>query len=157
MLEQLPLHVKADCVYFEQSSYYHRYTTDFYIHFKSISQLNGNSISLEVEEKLQALLDHLMFVTRPDGTTSFWGDDDGGRLMKLEHRRANDFRATLTTGALLFGRGDYKFVSREASQEALWLLGPDSLEEFDLITASEPAKQSMAFPNGGYYVMRTAN
>jgi len=36
----------------------------------------------------------------------------------------------------------------------LWLLGPDSLEEFDLISAREPAKQSMAFPNGGYYVMR---
>jgi hypothetical protein len=32
LTEQLPLHVKHDGVYFEQSSYYHRYTTDFYTH-----------------------------------------------------------------------------------------------------------------------------
>ena len=33
LLEQMARHVQPDGVYFEQSSYYHRYTTDFYTHF----------------------------------------------------------------------------------------------------------------------------
>ncbi|HEY6802395.1 MAG TPA: alginate lyase family protein [Pyrinomonadaceae bacterium] len=154
LLEQLPLHVKPDGVYFEQSSYYHRYTTDFYLHFAVLSQLNGTPVSLPVKDQLQALLDHLMFVTRPDGTTSFWGDDDGGRLLKLDRAEPNDFRSTLAVGAQLFTRGDYKFVSGGVAQELLWLLGPQQLEHFDSLPAHEPAKESIAFPDGGYFVMR---
>jgi hypothetical protein len=53
----------------------------------------------QVEQKLKQLLDHLMYITRPDGTTPFFGDDDGGRLVMLDQRPANDFRAALSTGA----------------------------------------------------------
>jgi hypothetical protein len=154
LLDQLPVHVNSDGVYFEQSSYYHRYTTDFYLHFKLLSRLSDETVSLELEDRLQALLDHLMFVTRPDGTTSFWGDDDGGRLLKLDRSKPNDFRSTLAVGAQLFGRGDYKFVSNGATEELLWLFGPDGLAEFESLPATAPDKQSMGFPFGGYFVMR---
>ena len=56
-----------------------------------------------------------MYITRPDGTTPFFGDDDGGRLAMLDTRAANDFRPTLATGAALFSRGDYKFVAGDAA------------------------------------------
>ena len=46
-----------------------------------------------VDEKLQQLLDFLMYITRPDGKTPLFGDDDGGRLIKLDNRAANDFRS----------------------------------------------------------------
>jgi hypothetical protein len=153
LLEQLARHVRPDGVYFEQSSYYHRYTTDFYTHFKILSQLNGEEHSV-VDEKLELLLDHLMYITRPDGTTPFFGDDDGGKLLMLDQRQANDFRAALSNGAALFGRGDYKHVAREATTETLWLLGPEGLDEFDRLLATEPAQRSVAFAEGGYYVMR---
>ena len=100
------------------------------------------------------LLDHLMYIQRPDGTTPFFGDDDGGRLMILDQRAANDFRAPLSTGAALFGRGDYKYGSGEAAEETLWLLGPNALLELDRLPAHKPVSQSIAFPQGGYYVMR---
>jgi len=83
-----------------------------------------------------------------------FGDDDGGRLLKLDDRPADDFRSTLATGATLFGRSDYKFVSGGASQETLWLLGPAGLDRLDRIEAREPARRSIAFTAGGYYVMR---
>src|SRR5258705_3140890 len=102
LLEQLPIHVRPDGVYFEQSSYYHRYTTDFYTHFLILSRANREAFSGEVESTLRSLLDHLMYITRPDGTTPLFGDDDGGRLVMLDHNPANDFRATLSTGAALF-------------------------------------------------------
>src|SRR6185436_11254505 len=145
LLTQLARHVQSDGVYFEQSSYYHRYTTDFYLHLCILLRANGHAATSELNEKLRLLLDHLMYVTRPDGTTPLFGDDDGGRLLKLGDSPANDFRSTLATGAALFDRGDYKFVSGGASQETLWLLGPAGLAALDRIEASEPSQQSIAF------------
>ncbi|HKR13154.1 MAG TPA: alginate lyase family protein [Pyrinomonadaceae bacterium] len=154
LIEQIPVHVKPDGVYFEQSSYYHRYTTDFYIHFLILSRLNGLAVPKTVEDALVSLLDHLMYITRPDGTTPFFGDDDGGRLLMLDARAPNDFRPSLATGAVLFRRGDYKFVADDAAEELLWLLGPEGLQEYDEIDVHEPVETSRAFPDGGYFVMR---
>jgi hypothetical protein len=154
LLTQLSRQVRPDGVYFEQSSYYHRYTIDFFHHFVILSQLNGEVLPAEVEGRLQALLDHLMYITRPDGTTPFYGDDDGGRLVKLDQIASNDFRACLTTGAVLFNRQDYRFVAANAAEETLWLLGQSGLDRFDSLEPREPVSQSVAFENGGYYVMR---
>ena len=154
LIEALPVHVQEDGVYFEQSSYYHRYTTDFYIHFLLLARANGFALPGEVEKSLALLLDHLMYITRPDGTTPLFGDDDGGRLMPLDQRAANDFRATLATGSVLFNRGDLKFVAGDAVEELPWLLGVEGLRKFDLIPAHPPAHLSKSFPNGGYFVTR---
>ena len=151
---QLRSQIKPDGVYFEHASYYHRYTTDFYTHFLILSRENNETELDDVETKLISLLDHLMYITRPDGTTPFFGDDDGGRLGTFDGRPANDFRATLATSAVLFSRPDYKFVAREQAEETLWLLGPEGLREFDSLQAREPAARSVAFTHSGYYVMR---
>lgn len=152
--EELERHVLEDGVYFERTSYYHRYTTDFYTHFLLLSERNGLEIPAELKAKLQALLDHSMHLTRPDGTMPFIGDDDGGRLVMLDERAANDFRATLSTGAAIFNRADYKFVAGEAAQETYWLTGRDGMESFAGLGSQAPADSSRAFPVGGYYVMR---
>jgi len=154
LLGQLPRHVQADGVYFEQSSYYHRYTTDFYLHLRVLLANAAAPIPSVLDEKLRLLLDHLMYITRPDGTTPLFGDDDGGRLLSFFAAPANDFRATLATGAALFERADYKFVAGDAVEDALWLLGPASIAHLDQMTAAKPEKESVAFPAGGYYVMR---
>jgi hypothetical protein len=154
LLEQLPRHVQPDGVYFEQSSYYHRYTTDFYIHLRLLLSANHEAVPAELDQKLSLLLNHLMYITRPDGTTPLFGDDDGGRLMTLSHPAANDFRATLSTGAAMFDRSDYKFVAGEVAADSLWLLGAASVARLDSLAAVPPETQSVAFPNGGYYVMR---
>ena len=154
LLEQLPIHILPDGVYFEQSSYYHRYTADFYIHFLILSRANGQPLAPEVTKKLSSLLDHLLYITRPDGTTPFFGDDDGGRLIMLDNNAANEFRASLSTGAALLRRPDYKFIAEHIGAETLWLLGADAVNELDGMAAVEPAAKSIAFQSGGYYVMR---
>jgi len=154
LVEQLERQVGADGVYFEQSSYYQRYTVDFYIHLLILSRANKLRLTAAVEAKLTALLDHLMYLTRPDGTTPLFGDEDGGRLLPLDRRATNDFRGALATGAVLFDRSEYKFVARRFAQETLWLLGPQAATLFDDLRAEEPAAQSHGFADGGYYVMR---
>ncbi|HYY57753.1 MAG TPA: alginate lyase family protein, partial [Pyrinomonadaceae bacterium] len=119
-----------------------------------LARANGRNFEPPFEERLTALLDHLMYITRPDGTTPFFGDDDGGRLVMLGESAPNDFRAALSTGAALFARADYKYVAGEAAEETVWLLGTEGLGDFDRLAASPPEEGSRAFFDGGYYVMR---
>lgn len=154
LLAELDRHLLPDGVYFEQTTYYQRYTTDFYTHYLVLARANGMRPGEKLKEKLAASLDHLMYITRPDGRTPLFGDDDGGRFMSLDEREADDFRATLATGAALFGRADYKFVAGDASEETFWLAGREGVEAFDRLEARQPREASRAFPDGGYYVMR---
>lgn len=153
LMEELDRQVRPDGVYFEQTSYYHRYTTDFYTHLLILARRHDLP-SEAIATKLVGLLDHLMHLTKPNGATPLIGDDDGGHLVKLDDRAPNDFRATLATGAALCGRGDYKYVAGEAAAETLWLLGPQGLRAFDDLAAQEPAQSSRAFVDGGYYTLR---
>jgi hypothetical protein len=152
--EQLARQVRADGVYFEQTSHYHRYTADFYTHALILAEANNLPGADSVRRSLQGLLDHLMYLTRPDGSTPFIGDDDGGQLIVLDERAPNDFRGTLATGAVLFARPDYAYVAHEPSQETLWLLGPAGLQRFHDLKQQPPAQSSRAFTASGYFVMR---
>lgn len=156
LLEQIEKQVWQDGVYFEQSSWYARYTADFYIHFLILRKLfdtHDENISF-LKAKLQLLLDFLMYITRPDGTTPLIGDDDGGKVLPLSYLPPNDFRPTLATASVLFSRGDYKFVSGEAIEGIMWLLGSNGIESFKSLKAYEPAQTSKFFGVGGYFVMR---
>ncbi len=182
LLDELARQVRADGTYFEQTTYYHRYTTDFYTHFLILARVSGDTIEASVKEKLCALLDFLMHATRPDGTTPLFGDDDGGRLAQLCESAPDDFRATLATGAALFSREDYKYVAGvvegnggvevdgaqqvnegngaatnnddAATEETLWLLGRDGTQTLDALAAQMPATKSRAFSDGGFYILR---
>lgn len=157
LLEQLDRHVLPDGSYFEHSTYYERYTADFYTHLLLLARANDippQSEGGKLDEKLISVLDHLMHITRPDGTSPYIGDDDGGRLAPLDDGAPDDFRATLAAGAVIYGRGDYKFVAGEAPESLLWLLGPQGLQDYDLLTAQPPLGGSKSFSEGGYYVMR---
>ena len=154
LLGELERHVRADGVYFEQSSYYHRYTTDFYLHLLILLKANQRRYDDLLQKKLTGLLEHLMYITRPDGTAPLFGDDDGGKLVLLDERPLDDFRSTLSTGAVLFDRPDFKYVARDATEETLWLLGKQGIEAFDRIEMRTPAHTSIAFRESGYFVMR---
>jgi uncharacterized heparinase superfamily protein len=158
LFDQATKQVRADGVYFEQSSYYHRYTTDIYTHLFALARADGGMIHRETEamlrRKLEAMLDHLMWITRPDGSSPLIGDDDGGRLIRLSARAANDFRDTLAIGAALLKRGDWKHVAGAAPAEMLWMIGPEVVEGYDRLKAETPHEISKGFKSGGYFVMR---
>jgi hypothetical protein len=154
LLDALDFQVRADGVYCEQSSHYHRYTVDFYANLFILRQLEGEPIEQKHREKLNQLYEFLLFINEPNGETALFGDDDGGRFYFLDERPITDFRPTLATGAALFGRGDLKFAAKEASAELLWLLGAEGLRKFDELEAVEPTKVSKAFETSGFFAMR---
>lgn len=158
LIDELDRQFFSDGVYFEQSTWYQRYTVDFYLQFLVLRELNEKKMEPAKKEKLygtiQNGLDFMMSITRPDGTTPLIGDDDGGRCLPLTDENPTNFRGTLAVGAVLFNRGDYKYVSKTNAQESLWLLGTVGLDMFDSLCAYKPNNKSSAFRDGGYFVMR---
>lgn len=158
LLGELDRQIHEDGVYFEQSTWYQKYTADFYTHFAILRALAGDASSEEedarLELKIQKIHDFLMHSTLPDGTTPLIGDDDGGRSLPLGSARPNDFRDALSTAALLFDRGDYKFVGGGFSEETFWLLGRDGIGHYKNLRSYEPRQTSRFFSEGGYFAMR---
>ncbi len=158
LFAELDRQILSDGVYFEQSTWYQRYTVDFYLQFLILKTLNGEGTSVSLQEKLsfktQQMLDFLMYITRPDGTTPIIGDDDGGRTLPHSSAQNQDFRAVLSTAAVVFGRGDYKNVAGAVAEETLWLLGFEGLKSFETLREFSPEFKSKEFPKGGYFVMR---
>lgn len=154
LLEQLPIHIQADGVYFEQTTWYHRYTVDFYLHAMLLAEVNGLEVPGLMRERLSLALDHLAAVTRPDGTMPLIGDDDGGKLVMLDGRSQHDTRSALALGAVVFDDAECAAVARGPSAELAWMLGAPGVARFRAIAPREPAWTSRAFASGGYYVLR---
>jgi hypothetical protein len=158
LLAELDRQIHPDGVYFEQSTWYQKYTVDFYTQFLILKTLQGGEMekksSEKLEFKLQAALDFLMYITRPDGTTPIIGDDDGGKALPFGKKRSDNFRASLVTGAALFERGDYKYIGGDPAPETLWLLGLEGVQAYKTLRAHVPHNTSQKFPLGGYFAMR---
>jgi hypothetical protein len=152
---ELPKQVYDDGVYFEQATYYHRYTVDIYLHAVVLARLNGRSVSAPMTDRLSAAAEHLADLTRPDGTIPLIGDDDGGTLLRLDERPLADVSGTLGTAAATLGRDDIASVAGSTSQQVVWMLGPKGADAADRASkGAPPTHLSRLFPVGGYAVMR---
>lgn len=145
--------VLPDGVYFEQATYYHRYTTDFYLHLALLLDAQGVARPQWLDALLAHLLDYLAAIVRPDGTWPLIGDEDGGRLVWLKSRSPNDFGDTLAVGAVLLGRREYCLAGSHAASELAWLVGPAGRERWSQLGTCEPPAFAL-FPKGGYAVIR---
>ena len=155
LLEQLPRQVLPDGVYFEQSTCYQRYTVEIYLHFLILARHNGIEVAPACAERLCLLLDGLLALCRPDGTLPQIGDADGGRLLPLLRRRADDCRDVFAVAAVLFKRADYAWAARGRAPEIAWFFGPTGCEAFDALEPAPPAQPpSRLFLDGGWAVMR---
>lgn len=155
LIEWAGRHLRPDGSYVEQSSWYHRYTVDFLLHFSALAMRAQQPPGQEVIAPLQSALEYLAWMTRPDGSIPLIGDDDGGRLLFLDERTAHDARTPLAIGAAMLGRGDFAYLAGAASPELVWLIGPQGLQRYRALEVRPPVPLSRAFPDGGLHVIRT--
>jgi hypothetical protein len=104
---------------------------------------------------LHALLLHLLFMTRPDGTVPNLGDDDGGRSLQLDARAPNDVRSLFAIAASMLGNRSLRLAAKDDVSALTWLLGPGGLAQFDHLTPEAPTEQARSFEHGGLYVTRS--
>lgn len=145
----------ADGVNLEQTTGYLPFVFDFLL----IAWLSGRANGVAFPDtfccRLEAMLEYLASIMDSRGHVPMIGDADDGTVAQLSQEPGFcAYRSLLATGAVLFGRADFRAKARHLDDKTRWLLGPDCGTRFDAATAGRgvlPVRQS--FPDGGYYVL----
>ena len=156
ILEESERQVRADGFHFEQSVYYHVYALDFFLHALILARANRFPVQNELESRVEKMLEALTLLGH-SGPPPSLGDDDGGRLFDPRRNRAEHLLDPLSTGAVLFQRGDFKAVAGSLREESVWLLGKKGLQAWDDLTGQAVHFESAALPSAGLYFLPGAD
>jgi hypothetical protein len=152
VLQEAARQVRGDGFHFEQSTYYHVYALDFFLHSAVLASLNGVPTPKSFEDTLEKMLTALCLLGR-GGPPPRFGDDDGGRLFDPARNRGEHLLDPLATGAILFRRGDYKAAAGSLREETLWLLGAEGVRQWDELQEATVSAESTALPDAGLYML----
>ena len=126
MLREMDKQVLADGADFEASTGYHRFVTELFLYSFLLCRANNIEIEKRYWSKLHQMLLYIRAYLRPDGFAPLIGDTDGGQVLPVVRRRADDHGYLLDLGAGVFNDQSLK------TQSAV----------------------SQAFPDAGTYIMR---
>lgn len=152
VLEEAERQVRADGFHFEQSTYYHVYALDFFLHAAVLASINGVALPKSFEDTIEKMLTGLCLLSR-GGQPPRFGDDDGGRLFDPQRNRSEHLLDPLAAGAILFHRGDFKAAAAGLREETLWLLGPEGVRQWDALEESPVSSESVALADAGFYLL----
>ena len=148
--------IHADGVQFEQSTCYHRYTAETYLHFLLLASRNHLPVTGHLADRIARMVDFLVAVRLPDGTIPSIGDGDGGYLLPLARRSPADAQGVFALATAMYGRPDFAWASGAIAPEIFWLLGDEGVRRFDEVRPAEPPRSaSRVFPSGGYAILRS--
>ncbi len=147
--------VQGDGFHFEQSTYYHVYALDFFLHSAVLASQNHIPIPKSFEQALEKMLNALCLLGRY-GSPPRLGDDDGGRVFDPGRNRSEHLLDPLATGAILFHQGDLKQVAAGLREETIWLLGAEGVKRWDELESVAPQMDSVALESSGFYLLTAA-
>lgn len=140
--EAMERQVRGDGSHFEQSTYYHVYTTDFFLLHALLEEVPRAYI-----DRLARMAEYLWVLLGPAGRIPFFGDDDGGRLFHPYGDRSGFGRATLAACSLFLNRPDWPAPMADREELAVWWLGTQALKTEDRPWRS--AEGTRYFPDAG--------
>ena len=149
--------VLDDGFFFESSTSYHRLAVELFLYPVIIGQKTGFEFSEYYLQKLEKMLDIILYLTTPGGTLPQIGDSDDGRLLILSGYPdwpRQDHRYLLGIGAVMFNRGDFKAACDSCPEELFWLYGKQGVEKYNSIKQDQLHLDSRAFSDAGLYVIR---
>ena len=169
LINEMEKQVYPDGTDYEASISYHRLVTELFLSATILCLKNSNSMSaiqslkfgndlehrtLSAEqsifpdwymERLEKMIEFVMYYTKPDGTAPQIGDNDDGRLHILSNYsnwNRLDHRYLLSISAVLFNRREFKEAAGRFYEEAFWLLGEEGLEAYKQIKSFCPREAS---------------
>lgn len=152
LLRELDKQVLPDGADYEGATGYHCFVLELFLYSFVLCRANDIGIDEKHWRKVHEMLAYLRAILRPDGFAPLIGDTDGGRVLPIVSRKANDHGYLLALGAAVFK--DAHFKQGETSPELLWILGEPGLREYNLLASSSHERHSQAFPDAGVYVLR---
>ena len=137
----------------EQSTSYQQFELDLLLLALLAGRAGGCPFPAAFDARLESMLEYVASVMDAGGHVPTIGDSDDGAVVSLAQGGPFcRFRSVLATGAVLFGRGDFKAKAGLLDDKSRWLLGPGADEKFDALAAvRRPVRQ--AFRDGGCYVL----
>lgn len=153
-LREMDKQILADGADFESSTGYHRFVLELLLYSFALCRTNGIKIHERYWQKLRAMLEYLHCYLRPDGSAPLIGDSDGGQVLPIRQRAANDHSYLLTVGAAVFNDSLLKMRGMTKSEELLWFFGESSLRAFDDLEENSEPPPSISFPSAGLHFLR---
>lgn len=138
----------------EQAMSYHHFTLGLYLQAMLLAQANNLEVPTDMRARLEQALEFSMYSIQPDGRHPIIGDNDNACAFYFGEKAAWDYRDYLALGALLYKRGDFKYVAEQYHEACLWFLGPESFAQFEKLEAAPPAKASCLIAESGYAIFR---
>jgi len=139
----------------EQAVSYQQFELDLLLFPLLAARANGRDFPAAYVARIEAMLVYLASIMDSGGNVPTFGDADDGLAARLDpHPGFCRYRSLLATGALLFGRGDFKAKARTLDDKTRWLFGAGASEAFNSIdTADARLPIRRDFPDGGYYIL----
>ena len=154
MLKEMDKQVLPDGADYEASTSYHRFALELFLYSFILCRTNRIQIEDKYWRQLHGMLVYLRAILRPDGLAPLVGDTDGGQVLPIVSRSANDHAYLLALGAAVFKDSQFKLAHSGVPQELLWLLGEEGLRDYEQLANSHEETSSQAFPDAGTYVLR---
>ena len=143
-----------DGVDFEAATAYHRLVLEAFLTSYELLRRHGEEPADPCWKRLERMCEFVQAYTKPDGRSPLIGDADDGRVQILGSQPMTDHRYLLSHAAVLFDRGDFRSSAGRCWEETFWLLGPKATSRFRAVAPQAPPG-SVAFSDGGFYVLRT--
>lgn len=150
LMEHARSKVLEDGAYFEQSTHYHVYALDFFLHARILAARNESPVPGSYDDILKRMLRHLSCLSQA-GPPPRLGDDDGGRVFDGQRNRAEHLCDPLAVGTALYGLPILKQPGVKATEEMLWLLGEEGIRVFNRYPEWKN-RSSACFPRTGLYL-----
>lgn len=149
--------VYPDGVDKEQSTHYHSLVLDCLLWVIVLGERAGLAIPESIRQRAEAMCIFIASVMDTQGHVPSIGDSDDGYLLWLsDMEHLNNYRSQLATGAVLFNRPDLKSAAQFFDEKSFWLLGTEGYDRFQRLVSPSAVRDSTAFPEAGYYVLRSA-
>jgi len=150
ILREIEKQILPDGADYEASTGYHRFVLELLFYSFVLCRSNNLDIPQPHWERLASMFRYVQAYLRPDGKAPLIGDTDGGQVMPLVRRQADDHGYLLALGAVLFNDLGLKPAGVNVPEEALWIWGARALTDN---AAIECTPRSVAFPQAGTYVL----
>lgn len=154
MLREMDKQILPDGADYEGSTGYHCFVLQLFLYSFLLCKNNEIEIPDKYWRKLDSMLVYLYTILRPDGLAPLIGDTDGGQVLPIIIRNANDHAYLLALGATVFKNAQLKSAKLQTPPELLWLSGADGLRDYEQLASSSGEVSSQAFADAGAYVLR---
>jgi Heparinase II/III-like protein/Heparinase II/III N-terminus len=141
----------------EQAVWYHHAVADMLVMAGLVARANDCDFDAAYWGALEAMLEFLASIMDVRGGVPEIGDADQGVLARLVPEGVpwpGVYRSLLATGAVLFGRPEFRLKAGGLDDKTRWLLGDAAAARFDALdTAAAQLPVRRSFPCAGYYVL----